>query len=249
MTASQTLDEALGTLGELGGLRGRTVRFRYVRGAEFADIELIEVFDYGELRDVILETAAVQVCKLIAAVLGQAPGGLEINFPYSAPVWADRYAHYLPTAVVFGAPVLRIRIPACELGRRCVSPDPNLWASALREARREAAELNLATRRELAPLIRSRLADAGEDYPSLPSLAASLGVSPRTLIRRLKANGLSYRALVDEARADLACWRLRHTADSIESIAFDLGYRDASNFSRTFRRWLGLTPTAYRGEG
>ncbi|MGH6957195.1 MAG: helix-turn-helix domain-containing protein, partial [Caulobacteraceae bacterium] len=60
--------------------------------------------------------------------------------------------------------------------------------------------------------------------------------------------GLRYRGLVDEARAEVACWRLVHTDQSVERVAESLGYADPSNFSRTFRRWRGTTPGAYRRE-
>ena len=47
-------------------------------------------------------------------------------------------------------------------------------------------------------------------------------------------------------RQELACWLLQNTELSVEAVAERLGYRDTSNFSRTFRRWLGMTPNAWR---
>jgi AraC-like DNA-binding protein len=84
---------------------------------------------------------------------------------------------------------------------------------------------------------------AGED---LEAAAQELDISPRTLIRRLKAKGLRYRDLADEARAKLVGWRLAHTSNPAEQIVVELGYGDPSNFSRTFRRWRGVTPSEFR---
>ena len=246
MAASATLGEALETLADFGGARARAVRFRYAAEPDFGDVMVVEAFDFGDLRDVVLESTALHVCKMMAAVVGRTPAGLVFEFPYAAPPWAERYADYLPGAIRFDAPALRIRTPRAHLSMASVAPDARVRESALRECEREASEIGLASERELAPLIRARLAEAAQDYPGMEVMAASLGVSPRTLIRRLKEKGLRYRQLVDEARAELACWRLAHTADTVDQIAADLGYLDTSNFSRTFRRWRKQTPSEFR---
>lgn len=77
-------------------------------------------------------------------------------------------------------------------------------------------------------------------------MACAEHMAPRTLIRHLQAEGVRYQSLLDEVRSDQACWLLSQTSHSIESIAERLGYQDTSNFSRTFRRWLGVTPRQFR---
>ena len=66
------------------------------------------------------------------------------------------------------------------------------------------------------------------------------------LIRHLREEGVNYQQLLDRVREELACWLLLHTPLSVEAIAERLGYQDTSNFSRTFKRWLGITPRAFR---
>ena len=73
--------------------------------------------------------------------------------------------------------------------------------------------------------------------------------SPRTLIRKLKAEDTRYQQLLDDVRSELAAWWLTETQLPIERIAEKLGYQDTSNFSRTFRRWFGMPPLAMRKEG
>jgi AraC-like DNA-binding protein len=82
--------------------------------------------------------------------------------------------------------------------------------------------------------------------PRLGDMAADLGLTPRTLIRRLQRQETSYQAILDGTRVELAEWYLRQTGESVEAIAVRLGYQDPSNFSRTFRRWKGMTPSAFR---
>jgi AraC-like DNA-binding protein len=94
--------------------------------------------------------------------------------------------------------------------------------------------------------VQQRLLACDGAYPTLAEVAELEHVSPRTLIRHLKDEGLSYQQLLDGVREEWACWLLVHTALSVEAVAERLGYEDTSNFSRTFRRWLGCTPRDFR---
>ena len=91
-----------------------------------------------------------------------------------------------------------------------------------------------------------RSAGEAQGYPTLEALAAEWGWSARTLMRRLQREGTRYQALLDEARQRAALWYLRHSTRPVEEIALQLGYADASNFSRTCRRRNGAPPQALR---
>jgi AraC-like DNA-binding protein len=246
VTASETLGEALQTLGRYFGKRGRTVQCRYVMSDGYGDVELVELADFGGGRDVSLECNMIVFRKLISAVVGQTLEGLVWQFPYERPAWAPRYAEHFPGTIEFEADACRVRVPRRHLSLRSISADPKIHDAALRECEREAAEVEFDSRRDFVSQVKNSLAGSENDFPKLPSVAASLGVSTRTLMRRLKENRLTYRKLVDEIRAERACWRLTHTKDSVERIAADLGYEDTSNFSRTFYRWRGQTPSSFR---
>jgi len=76
--------------------------------------------------------------------------------------------------------------------------------------------------------------------------ARSLGVSARTLTRRLQEEGVSFRALLERARQDLAQGWLGNDGVAIHEVAYLLGYSEPSTFHRSFRRWTGQTPSAWR---
>jgi len=76
--------------------------------------------------------------------------------------------------------------------------------------------------------------------------ARALGLSARTLERRLNKEGNSFGQLVEEVRRQEALRMLNETDAAVYEIAFCLGYRDVSSFSRAFKRWLGTSPRAYR---
>jgi AraC-like DNA-binding protein len=79
-------------------------------------------------------------------------------------------------------------------------------------------------------------------------IARQLGVSQRTLARRLSEEGVTFSELLDSLRSDLAN---RHLADrdlAISQIAWLLGYRDVGAFSHAFKRWTGKAPGKARVE-
>jgi AraC-like DNA-binding protein len=81
---------------------------------------------------------------------------------------------------------------------------------------------------------------------SLPKAALALGLSPRSLQRRLSDTGTSFSELVAEVRLDTACHLLRESDLSLATIASRLGYRGPSSFSRSFMRLMKIQPATYR---
>jgi len=73
-------------------------------------------------------------------------------------------------------------------------------------------------------------------------------VSERTLKRRLQAEEASFQNLVDQVRLERAGELLQQTAMNLSQIADALGYADAANFTRAFKRWTGQSPSQYRNQ-
>jgi AraC-like DNA-binding protein len=83
-------------------------------------------------------------------------------------------------------------------------------------------------------------------FPDIDYVASKLGMSVRTLRRRLKEEGSSYRELLDEIRYGLAREYLANTQLPIDEVSRLLGYTEAGNFSHAFRRWSGISPSVWR---
>jgi AraC-like DNA-binding protein len=73
-----------------------------------------------------------------------------------------------------------------------------------------------------------------------------LHMTPRTLHRRLLAEGTSYRALLESVLHTLATEHVKSGHFTMEEIAYRLGYTDLANFRRAFKRWESVPPSAYR---
>jgi AraC-like DNA-binding protein len=89
------------------------------------------------------------------------------------------------------------------------------------------------------------LQDLGRQ-PSLTAVAGRLKISERTLRRRLAQQGVSFRGLVDELRAQLAVRYLRETSMTNDDVAVAIGFRDPATFRHAFRRWTGRSAGAFR---
>jgi AraC-like DNA-binding protein len=106
--------------------------------------------------------------------------------------------------------------------------------------------------------LKSRIGVAGEiralllrditNPPTLAAIAKILQVSDRSLRRQLREQGISFRGLLDELRMQIALKYLRTTRLANEDIALALGFSDAANFRRAFRRWTNKSPSDIRTE-
>lgn len=97
-----------------------------------------------------------------------------------------------------------------------------------------------------ASRVQALLLESPGRFPTLQAIAVRLGVTPRTLHRRLAAEGHSYQRLLDGLRRQLALDYLGTTRMVTEDIAAALGYNDAAALRTAFRRWTGRTPGRWR---
>jgi AraC-like DNA-binding protein len=82
--------------------------------------------------------------------------------------------------------------------------------------------------------------------PTLERVAARMGMSGRTLQRRIDEQSLRFGELVDEVRSALAKAYLQDRQMALCEVAFLLGFADQSAFGRAFKRWTGVTPGRWR---
>lgn len=102
---------------------------------------------------------------------------------------------------------------------------------------------NTLSELEVRLAVRALLPDG---YPTLPAVATILGVSPRTLQRRLADAGLTHTGLVTQVRRARALELLARQSLSIKQISRWTGFANPSGFSRAFHAWMGLCPRDYR---
>jgi AraC-like DNA-binding protein len=115
--------------------------------------------------------------------------------------------------------------------------------SAHSEALLEKLESSKSTRGRVEALLTPLLHTGGA---TIDAIASQLGFSRQSLFRRLKAEGVTFEAVLDDLRHELALRYLNGDALSVKETAYRLGFSEPASFSRAFKRWTGTSPAAAR---
>jgi AraC-like DNA-binding protein len=208
---------------------------------ERASLSLQREIDLGDVTDVVTLSLIVGLGHIASDLTGQAIEA-EVEFEMPEPPYYPRFAHVMPRAR-FGQPATRVLFARSALDLPIVSSDRPAMVLARAECERALAELIDAA--QIGGRVRRVLAARG-GAASLNEVAAELGLSPRTLTRRLAAEGLSFSELVERERREQALALLRRQSLSLEEVTEQLEYSTVANFIRAFKRWTGTTPAFYR---
>lgn len=161
------------------------------------------------------------------------------------PAWRAEVERYLGCVPVYGARHTRLTFSHADWARPLVGANPRLRATLEAHALELAREASLA--RSFGVKVRAEIAQLLRDgEPRIADVAQRLGMTARTLQRRLQDEELGFTTLVDEARLDLARRYLADDSLSIAEVSFALGYSEPSAFTRAFKRWSGSAPAEYR---
>lgn len=191
------------------------------------------------------EATLASVLSLIRQVSPGDFAPLEVRFSHRAMSDPAAYSTYFGCRVVFDADRDAMLVSADRLAARNRLGDEAITRFLLPHLDRE---LDRVTARDG---LRGQVQDAvagslSEGVPRMAAIARDLGMGERTLQRRLAEEGLSFQALVDAARRDLAEGLLTQSDYSLAEIAFLTGFSEQSAFSRAFKRWTARTPAAFR---
>jgi AraC-like DNA-binding protein len=158
----------------------------------------------------------------------------------------EAFEAYFGVAVSRG-PGYKVIFDPKDAQRSFVSTDASMWAFFEPELENRLAECNAQTsmrERVRAALFELLPTGRGE----LGDVARALGASARTIQRRLSAEDISYRKVLDATRAQLARHYLSRTEITAAEVAFLIGYDDPNSFYPAFRAWTGTTPQAFRDD-
>lgn len=190
------------------------------------------------------ECALGAVTSMVRQVVGARSAPREVTFRHAAPTTDRFHREYFGCPVTFDAPSNGIHLTTEQLAQPTLLGDEGLSAyllARLDDLRAQTAE------RSLVADVRGAVADALPDgQPSKTQIARRLGMSERTLHRRLAEHGESFQTLATEARREAAESLLVSGTHGLAEVAFLTGFSDQSAFTRAFKRWSGMTPAAYR---
>lgn len=186
------------------------------------------------------EMMLVAFARCFELLSGVPPLALHVRHPLRAGVQA--HAALIGIEVRARQPEDQLLLPAAALDAVPRGADRALWSFLCGLAERETQPYRGPGAAERVRAQVSAIIEAGE-APDAEGVAAKLGMSERTLRRRLADEGTSLRALIGEARVERAALMLARGDARVGEVALDVGYADASGLGRAFRRRRGVSPT------
>ncbi len=246
--SSQTVGDALRQLIKYYGFSGLSLRIDIQRSG----IEYLVNFDplYGdEMPEDVKRFMVEAILSSTMMIVGMLTKGAKLFKAIGMPFVDD--GHCKVYEEFFGCPVY-FEKDDCE-----VLFDHNVYEAVLHRGNDTLSHFNqdytdhllidvVRKMRSLPGCIRQLLQNTHGQFPTLEDMANCLHLSPRTLCRRLSEHDTSYQALLNEVRKQRALEYLTGRRWSVEKVANQLGFSDASNFRRAFKQWTGLTPGAVR---
>lgn len=180
----------------------------------------------------------------VRGLLGSDEVTLSVEFPYPAPAHHAEYYQLFGQDVSFNGVRGRISLDQSWLDTPLPSSNPALRALYEGECARLLADLEEED--SVAEQTLRLLRKLEGQYPQMPQLAQMLNFSPRTYRRRLAEESHSYQDLLDKVRAEHATRHLQNTRLPLSTIAYMVGFNDASNFRRAYLKWTGRSPREVR---
>ncbi len=192
------------------------------------------------------EFSLAVLCLVAREAVGAAFRPRRVWFRHPAPADRSHHDHMFGVAPTFSAARYELAVPRALLDapmpgasdRLCAHIDP-LLDELLR---------SLPQRDQLVGQVRAILSEAmNGGSVTVEQAAARLGMTPRSLQRRLRAeSGVSFNQVRDQLRNELAQRYLKRNDLSLAEVSFLLGFSEPSTFHRAFRRWTGVTPDGWR---
>jgi AraC-like DNA-binding protein len=186
------------------------------------------------------------ILRLLRQISGRRVTAQRVQFVHARGRPPRELSAYFGARVDFGGDVDRISFARSLGAIAVVGADPHLnkllvhyCEEALAHRPRGRQSFRTRVENTLVPLLPHAECSAR-------AIAQRLGLSQRTFSRRLAAEGLTFSALLEEFRLDLANRYLAEPGTSISQIAWLLGYQQVSAFSKAYRRWTGASPRTRR---
>lgn len=169
----------------------------------------------------------------------------RVGFAYEAPAYRTEYARVFEGAERFDEAFTGIAFDAALMSTASPRRDEDLH-DALRSVV-ERRVLRMTQRTPYSLRVREVLVQrAAPQQSDMADVARALGISTRSLRRRLSAEGKSFTAILNEACALVAERLLLSGERTIQEAAYEIGFSDTAAFHRAFKRWTGMTPSEFR---
>jgi len=203
-------------------------------------------YDLAAIRQFAPEELLLGLTQVARQLLGEDFSPVTVHFNTAKPDYSDDLAHFFRCPIVFEQELCRF-VLAKNLLSLPLKTANALTASQLLRLCQSLLQANQSkTEDDLVIKVQAVIKAKVNVWPTMVTVAKVLGLSERTLRRRLEALGTDYQQQVDLVRQQLAKQLIANRQVSIEQVAAVLGYSEAASFRRAFHRWLGMSPQLFR---
>lgn len=192
------------------------------------------------------EASVMLVQNYVETLTGRPLLGAQYHLGFPKPSYADDYQSALHGPVSFDAQRTTVELPADCLDERTPYYNEETWRQMQLQLSRRLKFIGHNNKKTYTEDITALLRSNDPPLPDIAMAAEKLFVSERTLSRRLQEENTSFRAIKSELLNSWAKDYLRETKDSVEAISAALGYQDAANFRRAFKKWEDCSPQVFR---
>jgi AraC-like DNA-binding protein len=246
LRSSPSLGQGLDRLARYGRLLSDRVAAR-THAKEESLLFLVHDTATTPLHSARTEFALAVALKLARDSTGADIAPLSVSFAHPAPPNIAEYRRFFQGPVQFAAGSSSMSLSASDALRPMREADPALDGIIRRRLENALGDRDRSSAGAMSAQVRRLLVERlGQTVLTLDAVATALAVGRRTLTRRLAEEGTSFRQILDEVRRDFARAFLQDRSLSIGDIAFFLQYSEPATFHRSFRRWTGQTPSAFR---
>lgn len=184
---------------------------------------------------------------VVAAQIGACPvQAVAVEFAHEAAGNLPTHRALFGVTPRFGAPRSRLLLAAAVLQHPVPATDAELSRIVTAYADSLLDRLGPAAPSWSERVRQALLQGLAGDGATMPAVARQLGLSERTLQRRLRDEGTGFAPLLDAVRRELALRWVGEARLALGEVAYLLGFSEPSAFHRAFRRWTGATPHAWR---
>lgn len=189
-----------------------------------------------------VEKALLTGPMMMSEMLGKSWSPAQVLFRHAPQASRQQYWRFFGCEVLFRQPCNGMVLRPADLLRPCAGANPQLHTQIL-----DALAVAGCVGRGICALVDDQILQLlSQGRATLERVATAIGIQPRSLERRLAAQGSTFKHRLEQVRRRQAQLMLGETAMSIEQIAGELGYLHTESFCRAFARGFGISPLQQR---